>query len=100
MSKYHNQDKGGHNHTKLFDVKSLLFTAEEVGEYEQTLLGPGGERAVTRQFSSYYCKVTGECAPSLGTQDFKWQQILQNPGSRFIWWWDDAEDWLLWWGAV
>ena len=42
----------------------------------------------------------GECAPSRGTQDFKWQQMLQNPGSMFTWWWDDAKDWLLWWGAV
>ena len=42
LSEYHNQDKGGHNHTELFDVKSLLYTAEEVAEYEQMLLGPGG----------------------------------------------------------
>ena len=53
-------------------MKSLLYTAEEVAEYEQMLLGLGGERAVTQQFSSYYCKATGECAPSRGTQDFKW----------------------------
>ena len=81
-------------------MKSLLYTFEEVNEYEQMLLGPGGEQAVTRQFSSYYCKATGECAPSRGTQDFKWQQMLQNPRSMFTWWWDDAKDWLLWWGAV
>ena len=85
LSEYHNQDKEGHNHTELFDVKSLLYTAEEVVEYEQMLLGPGGEWAVTRQFSSYYCKATGECSPSRGTQDFKWPQLLQNPGSMFTW---------------
>ena len=45
-------------------MKSLLYTADEVAEYEQILLGRGGERAVTRQFSSYYCKATGECALS------------------------------------
>ena len=27
LSEYHNQDKGGHKHTELFDVKSLLYTA-------------------------------------------------------------------------
>ena len=100
LSEYHNQEKGGHNHTKLFNVKSLLYMVEEVAEYEQMLLGPGGEQAVTRQFSSYYCKATGECAPSQGTQDFKWQQLLQNRESMFTWWWDDAKDCLLWWGAV
>ena len=73
LSEYHSQDKGGHNHTELFDVMSLLYTAEEVAEYEQLLLGLEGERAVTPQFSSYYCKATGECAPSPGTQDFQWQ---------------------------
>ena len=53
LRKYHNREKGGHNHTELFDIKSLLYTADEVAEYEQMLLGPGGERAVTWQFSSY-----------------------------------------------
>ena len=68
LSEYHNREKGGHNHTELFDLKSLLYTADEVAEYEQMLLGLGGERAVTRQFSSYYCKATGECVPSSGEQ--------------------------------
>ena len=38
--------------------------------------------------------------PVPGTQDFKWQPLLQNPENMFTWWWDDAKDWLLWWGAV
>ena len=100
MSEYHNRNGGDHNHTELFDVKSLLYTTEEVSEYEQMLLGPGGERAVTRQFSSYYCQATGECSPSRNTQDFKWQQILQEPSRLLTGWWEDAKEWMLWWGAM
>ena len=48
LSEYHNQEKGGHNHTELFAVKSLLYTAEEVAEYEQILLGPGGDSAILK----------------------------------------------------
>ena len=100
LSKHSIPDEGGHSHAELFDVKSLLYTAEEEAEYEQMLLGPGGERAATRQFFSYYCKATGECAPSRGTQNFKWQQVLQNPGSMPTGEWDNAREGLLWWGAV
>ena len=92
LSKHSNPDKGGHSHAELFDVKSLLYTAEGEAEYEQMLVGPGGERAVMRQLSSYYCEVTGECAPSRGTQDFKWQQVLPNPESMPTGWWDNARE--------
>ena len=100
LSEYHSQDMGVQNHTELCYVKSLLYTTDEVAEYKQMLLGLGGERAVTRQFSSYCCKATVECPLSRGTQDFKWQQLLKNPESMFTWWWDVAKDLLLWWGRV
>ena len=99
-SKHNNSDKGGHCHTELFDVKSLLYTAEEEAEYEQMLLGPGGERAATRQLASYYCKVMGGCAPSRGTQNSKWPQVLQDLEGMPTGWWDNAKEGLLWWGAV
>ena len=40
LSEYHNQEKGGHNHTELFDVKSLLYTAEEVAGVPATRFPP------------------------------------------------------------
>ena len=100
LSKHSNPDKGGHSHTELFDVKSLLYTAEEEAEYEQMLVGPEGERAAMRQLASHYCKFTGECAPSRDTQDFKWPQVLQDPERIPAGWWDNAKEGLLWWGAV
>ena len=60
-------------------MKSLLYTAEEEAEYKQMLVGPEGEQAAIRQVASHYCKLTGECAQSRDTQDFKWPQVLQNP---------------------
>ena len=100
LSKHRHPDKGEHSHAELFDVKSLLYTASEEAEYEQMLVGPGGERAVRRQLTSYYCEVTGECAPSRDTENFRWQQVLQNPEGMPTGWWDNAKGGLLWWGAV
>ncbi len=100
LSEYHLQDVSNQNHTELFEVKSLLYTPEEVHDYEQLLLGPSSERAVTKQFSSYYCQASGECMPSRDTQDFRWNRMLQDPSEIFTWWWEDLKDWLLWWGAV
>ena len=100
LSKHRHPDEGEHSHAELFDVKSLLYTAEEKVEYEQMLAGPGGERAVMRQLTSYYCEVTGECPPSRDTQNFKWQQVLQSLEGAPTGWWDNAEEGLLWWGAV
>ena len=63
LSEYHNQDKGGHNHTELFDVKSLLCTAKEVAEYEQMLLGPGGEQAVYAAILQLLLQSDGRVCP-------------------------------------
>ena len=52
LSKHSNPDEEGHSHAELFDVKSLLYTAEEEAEYEQMLVGPEGERAAMRQLAS------------------------------------------------
>ena len=100
MSKHSPPGEGGHRHAKLFDVKSLLYTAEEKAEYEQMLAGPGGERAAMQQLASYYCEVTGECTPSRDTQDFRWQQGLQSPESAPTGGWYNAREGLLWWGAM
>ena len=80
----------------MFDVKSLLYTAEEEAEYEQMLLGPGEERAATRQLASYYCKVMGGCTPSQGTHNSKWLQVLQDLEGMPTGWWDNAKEGLLW----
>ena len=45
LSKHSNPDEEGHSHAELFDVKSLLYTAEEEAEYKQMLVGPEGEQA-------------------------------------------------------
>ncbi len=100
LSEYHLQDAEQNNHTEMFEVKSLLYTPEEVAEYEQMIMGPDSEKAVTRQFSSYYCRTTGECSPSRETQDFKWDRMMRNPGEILDWWWEELKDWALWWGAV
>ena len=100
LSQYHSVNASHPNHTELFDVGSLLYTPEEVADYEQMLLGPTNERAVTRQFSSYYCQTTGVCAPSRASEDFKWSRMLQDPSAMVFGWWEDAKEWLLWWGAV
>jgi len=100
LSEYHLQDKTHPNHTELFDVKSLLYTPEEIADYESLLLGPNSERVVSRQFSSYYCKATGECAASRGAEGFQWGKMLQDPETLLTGWWEDLKDWLLWWGAV
>lgn len=100
LSEYHSLDFNSQNHTELFEVRSLLYTPEEIHDYEMMLLGPSSERAVTKQFSSYYCQASGECSPTRDTQDFRWNRLLQDPESAFTWWWDDLKDWLLWWGAV
>ena len=39
LSEYHSQDYHSHNHTELFEVKSLLYTPEEIHNYEQMLPG-------------------------------------------------------------
>ena len=100
LSQYHSANKSHPNHTELFDVGSLLYTPEEVADYERMLLGPTSERAVTRQFSSYYCQATGTCSPSRGSDDFKWSRMLQDPSLVVFGWWEDLKDWMLWWGAV
>jgi hypothetical protein len=100
LSQYHSANKSHPNHTELFDVGSLLYTQEEVADYEQMLLGPTSERAVTRQFSSYYCQATGVCSPSRGSDDFKWSRMLQDPSMVVFGWWEETKEWLLWWGAV
>ncbi len=100
LSEYHLRNADQNNHTEMFEVKSLLYTPEEITEYEQIILGPDSERAVTKQFSSYYCQTTGECSPSRETQDFKWERMLKNPGEILDWWWEELKDWALWWGAV
>ena len=46
LSQYHSVNASHPNHTELFDVGSLLYTPEEVADYEQMLLGPTNERAV------------------------------------------------------
>jgi hypothetical protein len=100
LSEYHLWDENHPNHSELFDVKSLLYTPEEVADYEQLLLGPGSERAVTRQFASYYCQTSGECSTSRSAQNFRWDRMLQDPSQILTGWWDTVKEWLLWWGAV
>ena len=100
LSEHRTQDKKRHSHTEWFDVKSLLYTAEEEAEYEQVLWGPGGERAALRRLASHYCKLTGDCAPSRDTQDFKGLPALPNPEGMPAGWWEQAKEGLLWWGAV
>ena len=63
-------------------------------------MGPINEKAVAKQFASYYCSTAGACTPSRGVQDFQWSRLIQEPGSAFTWWWDELYDWLLWWGAI
>ncbi len=55
LSKYYSLGYHSHNHTELFEVKSLLYTLENIHDYEQMLMGLSNKRAVTKQFSSYYC---------------------------------------------
>lgn len=100
LSEYHSMDVHGRNHTELFEVRSLLYTPEEIHDYEQLVLGPSSDRAVTKQFSSYYCQASGECAPSRDPQDFKWMRLMQDPEAVFTGWWDDMVAWALWWGSV
>ena len=50
LSAYHMQDKDHPNHTEMFDVKSLLYTPEEIEDYKRLLLGPNSELIVTKQF--------------------------------------------------
>ncbi len=99
LSEYHSPDYHGHNHTELFEVKSLLYTPEEIHDYEQMLLGPSNERAVAKQFSSYYYQASGQCSPSRDAQDFKWGTLV-NPQEMLTSWWDNAKEWAYWWGSV
>ena len=99
LSEYHSQDYHSHNHTELFEVKSLLYTPEEIHDYEQMLLGPSNERAVSKQFSSYYCQTSGQCSPSRDAQDIKWGTLM-NPQEILTGWWDTAKEWIYWWGNV
>ena len=92
LREYHSPDHHSHNHTELFEVKSLLYTPEEIHNYEQMLLGPSNERAVAKQFSSYYCQASGQCSPSRDTQDFKWGTLV-NPQEMLTSWWNNAKDW-------
>jgi len=100
LSQYHLQNEGGDNHTELFEVKSLLYTTQEVQDYEQLLVGPSVERVITRQFSSYYCQNTGDCVPSRNTQDFRWDRLLRDPETLLFGWWETTKEWALWWGSV
>jgi len=100
LSQYHLQNEGGDNHTELFEVKLLLYSPEEVQDYEQLIVGPSVERVITRQFSSYYCQNTGDCIPSHSTQDFRWDRLLQGPETLMFGWWETTKEWALWWGSV
>jgi hypothetical protein len=75
-----------------------MYTPEEVSAYEYMLQGGNAEKAVTRQFSSFYCQETGECPPSRGTSGFKWQKLV-NPGEAILEWWEDTKAKLLVWGS-
>ena len=81
-------------------VKSLLYTPEEIADYERMLLGPTSERAVTRQFSSYYWQITGDHNPHRGSEDFKWRRMLQDTSTIITDWWEGVKEWLPWWGSV
>ena len=63
LSEHCNQDEGRRSHAEWFDVKSLLYTAEEEAEYEQMLLGPGGCTAAARQpllqINGRMCPISG-----------------------------------------
>ena len=63
------------------------------------MLGPSNERAVTKQFSSYYCQASGQCSPSRDAKDFKWGTLI-NPQEMLTSWWDTAKGWAYWWGSV
>ena len=63
------------------------------------LLGPSNERAVSKQFSRYYCQASGQCSPSRDPQDFKWGTLI-NPQEMLISLLDTAKEWIYWWGNV
>jgi len=100
LSEYHFMDDVSANHSEMFQFSSLLYTKEEVEGYEAMLLGNKGEKAVSRQFSSYYCATTGECTPSRGTKGFKWERMIQDPSELVNMWWDQVKESMIFYGAL
>ncbi len=99
VSDHHFLDAKSRNHSDVFKFSSLLYTPEEVEAYEQMLQGHNAEKAVTRKFSSFYCSTTGECTPSKGTSDFRWQKLV-NPEEMLEEWWEEVKWHVIWWGVI
>lgn len=99
LSDYHHLDAGSQNHSEMFTFSSLLYTKEEIQSYEQMIMGHSSEKAVTKQFSSYYCQETGECMPSRSTQNFQWQRLV-NPEELIYEWYENVKTHIMWWGAI
>lgn len=99
VNNYHHLDSSSKNHSEMFSFSSLLYTEEEVMSYEQLILGHNAEKIVTKQFSSFYCRETGECQPSRLTQDFRWKELV-NPMEMVNDLYESAKAYVMWWGAL
>ncbi len=98
LNDYHHLDAKSQDHDEMFSFSSLLYTKEEIQSYEQMILGHSGEKAVTKQFSSFYCSATGECSASRSTKDFQWQKLV-NPEEMMNEWYEEFKNRLIWWGT-
>jgi hypothetical protein len=78
LSHHHFLNAEAHNHSKEFKFSRLLYIPEEVQAYVQMLQSHAAEKSAVRKCSNFYCGTTGECAPSMSTDNLKWGRLV-NP---------------------
>ena len=109
LNRFHVEGSDSEDHRELFSMNSLLYTSDEIKQYETMLQGHAGEKSITQRFTSYLCEKTGACYPSVKGGELSWQSLLDPIGAANQWiaritnqvsWWGGllSAFWLVWIG--